>query len=556
VALLITPALSLALAAKKSQATGKSPFVAAAERLYQGLLGAIVQAPMTALITAAVFMLVGLALVLTLSVDLMPSFKRTHFRINWDGAPGTSGVEMNRIATQAVRELNAIPGVRNVATHVGRAETGDAVVGINSGEIWVNLDPTADYEATEAAVQEVVDGYTGLSRQVETYQPDRISQAISGPDKELVVRIYGHDLPLLREKAEEVRELVAATNGIIEAEVDLVVEEPQVEIEPLLEATESYGLKPGDVRRQATTLLSGLQVGSLFEEQKVFEVVVWGVPEVRSTLSNISDLLIETPNHEQVPLSEVADIRIAPVPVSIKRDTVSRYIDIGANVSGRSLNAVVADLKSQVGSVEVPFEFHIEVLNDSIERQAAQQRMLAVAVAAVIGIFLLMQAAVGSWRLAAVLFVTLPMALTGGVMAAFIGGGVLTLGSLFGFFAIFGLAIRNNLVMVKRFHYLTDYEDEEFGLELVLRGARERLGPILATTLAAALALLPFIVAGPIAGNEILHSVAMVVLGGLLTSTLLNLFVVPALYLRYGPGYEPSLEEETQLSDEPRLGLA
>jgi Cu/Ag efflux pump CusA len=327
-----------------------------------------------------------------------------------------------------------------------------------------------------------------------------------------------------------------------------------VEIEVDLAAAESHGIKPGDVRRQATTLLSGLQVGNLFEDQKVFDVVVWGVPEIRNSLTHIHDLLIETPTG-QVPLGEVADVRIAPSPIIIRRDAVSRFIDVSASVRGRALGAVAADIKSQLQTIEFPLEYHAEVLGESVERQAAQQRMLGVVVAAVIGIFLLLQAAFGSWRLAFATLLTLPMALAGGALAAFAGGGVLSLGSLCGFLTVLGIAVRNNIVMTNHFHHLELREGEMFGPQLVLRGARERLAPLLMTALTTAAALLPVVLFGDIAGHEIVRSTAIVTLGGLVTATLLNLFVTPAVYLRFGSSPEVD-KASLPFSDQPGLSMS
>jgi Cu/Ag efflux pump CusA len=468
---------------------------------------------------------------------VVPSFKQTELLIQWEAAPGTSRPEMNRIATQASQELRSIPGVSSVGSHVGRAETGDQIVGINSGELWVSLNPAADYDTTVAAIQTVIAGYPGLLPRVQSYQPARTSEALTQPEHDLVVRVYGPELALLRDKAQEVRQAIAEISGIAEARADVQPEEPQVEIEVDLAAAETHGIKPGDVRRQATTLLSGLQVGSLFEEQKVFDVVVWGVPAIRDSLTDIRKLMIETPTG-YVPLEELAEVRIVPTPISIKRDAVSRFVDVFVSVSGRSLGAVTADIQSRLQAVEFPYEFHAEVLGASLEQVAAQQRILGVVVAAVIGIFLLLQAAYGSWRLAFVTLLTLPTALAGGLLAALIGGGTLSLGSLFGLLTVLGIAVRNGIVMTNHFQQLEQQDHEIFGPALIQRGARERLGPILMTALATGLALLPLVFAGKIAGNELLQPMAVVIVGGLVTSTLLTLFILPALYLRFGSSPE------------------
>jgi CzcA family heavy metal efflux pump len=540
VALIVTPALSLMLLSKAPLERRASPtLVGWLQRGYDRVLAPIIRTPRLVYAAVGVIVVIGLAVVPFLGQTLLPSFKQTDLLIQWEAAPGTSRSEMNRIAAQASRELRAVPGVRDIGTHVGRAVTGDQVVGINSGELWVSLDPAADYDATVATLQQVMDGYPGLFRVVQAYQPERIGEALTRPDQDIVVRVYGHDLEALRAKAQEVQQAMSGVAGIVDARADLQAEEPQVEIEVNLAAAERYGIKPGDVRRAASTLLSGLQVGNLFEEQKVFDVVVWGTPAVRNSLTNIQDLLIDTPSGGHVRLGDVAAVRIVPALTMIKRDTVSRFIDVGAKVSGRDLSAVTADLTQRIKQVAFPLEFHAEVLGASAERQAAEQRILAVVLVALLGIFLLLQAALGSWRLATAAFLTLPMALAGGVLAALAGGGILSLGSLFGFLAVLGIAVRNGIVLIGHFRRLEQQEGESFGPELVLRGARERLAPILMTAFATALALVPIVIFGDIAGLEMVYPMAVVILGGLVTSLLLNLFIVPALYLRFGASPAP-----------------
>jgi Cu/Ag efflux pump CusA len=255
-----------------------------------------------------------------------------------------------------------------------------------------------------------------------------------------------------------------------------------------------------------------------------------------------------------VRLGEVAEVRIAPTPIIINRDAVSRYVDVNVSVSGRNLGSITADIQARLQSVEFPLEFHAEVLGASAEQQAARQRTLGIVVAAVIGIFLLLQAAYGSWRLASIAILTLPMALAGGVFAALIGGGVLALGSLFGFLTVLGIAVRNGILMTTHLQHLEQHEGEPFGPELVLRGARERLAPILMTALTTGVALLPFVLFGDMAGTEIVRPMAIVILGGLVTATLLDLFILPALYLRFG--YSPVPATSSPQVPEPSLELA
>lgn len=457
---------------------------------------------------------------------------------------------MNRTMLQASQELRSIPGVNNVGAHTGRAVQADQVVGINSGEIWVSVDPKADYDATVAAVEQVIGGYPGLSREVGTYLEEKMGQTLAGTDEDLVVRIYGANLEVVRRKAEEIRRGLSEIDGIVNPQMEFQIQEPQIEIEVDLKAAERYGITPGDVRRTETTLVSGLEVGNLFEEQKVFDVVVWGEADKRDSLTDIRELLIDTPAGGHVRLEEVADVRIAPALTVIRREAVQRVISVNAGVEGRSLSSVNQEVKRYLQGVDFPLEHHAELIGESPERQAEKWRILIVSIAVVIGILFLMQAAFGRWRLAVLAFLILPAALVGGVMAIYASGGVIFLGSLAGLFLVLGIASRNIIMQIRHYQHLQWAEGEDFGSELIRRGAGERFGPILATAVATGLALLPWVIVGNIPGNEIIHPMAITVLGGLVTSTLISLLVLPTLYLHFGSNSEPEtmgLELGTEL---------
>jgi Cu/Ag efflux pump CusA len=486
--------------------------------------------------------LVSLAMVPFLGQSLLPKFKETDFLLHWVSNPGTSLPEMMRITEQNSRDVRAVPGVRNFGGQIGRAVQGDEVVSINSGQNWVSVDPKANYDGTVAALQRTADGYPGLSRDVLTYLQERIRQVLTGTASSdpILVRVFGTDMDVLRQKADEVRQTVAGVDGVGDARLLLQVEEPTVEVKVDLAAIQPYGLKPGDVRRAMATLISGIEVGNLFEQEKVFDVVVTGSADSRHSLTSIRDLLIEAPTGGHVRVGDIAQVRVVPSPNIIKREGASRYIDIGVATNGRDLGAVARDVQSRLNAVQFPREFHAEVLGEYTERQAAQNRMLVVALAAVLGIFLLLQASFGSWKLASVAFLALPTALVGGVLAAFIGGGSISLGSLVGFLTVLGIAARNGIMLILHYQHLERQEGEAFGPGLVMRGARERLAPIVMTALATGLALVPLVVAGNIPGHEIEHPMAIVILGGLVTSTVLNLFLLPALYLRFGGAAQPA----------------
>ena len=363
-----------------------------------------------------------------------------------------------------------------------------------------------------------------------------------------MARVYGQDPETLSREAEGVRRVVSGVDGVVDARVELPPEKPVLEIETDLARAQSQGIKPGEVRRAEAALLQGIEVGSIFREQKVFEVVVRGVPATCQSVENVRELLIDKPGGGHVKLGEVANVRIREAPAVIERNAVSRYVDVTAEVGGRDLDAVAEEIGARLADVRFPLEYHAEVVTESTGREVNVARMAGFAIASAIAIFLLFQAAFGSWRLAAVAFLTLPAALAGGVLAALIGGATLSLGALLGLLVLLALAARNAVVLFLGLHQRRIEESTDLGAELVRRGAGDRLAPTLVVALATAAAFLPFAIMGDVAGLEIIHPIAIVVLGGLLTTTLLGLFVLPALYLRFGAGARPEVETWTDPS--------
>jgi CzcA family heavy metal efflux pump len=552
VALTVTPALSLLSLSSGRRERSQPPLARWLPGGYAGLLSRLLRRPQPVYFAAGLAVLAGIAAAPHLKQSLLPQFKETQVLIRWDSAPGTSLTEMNRITRLASRDLRSLPGVRSVGAHVGRAVTADQVVGVNSGEIWVGIDPNADYDATLASVKEVAAGYPGLSGRVETYSNERVRDVLSGPPDDLTVRIYGENLGVLERKATEVRHALAGVAGVTRERVAVPAREPSIEIKVDLAAAERYAIKPGDVRRAAATLLSGIGVGSLFEEQKVFDVVVWGTPGTRSSLSAIRKVVLDTPAGGHVRLGDVAQVRIVPTPTVIRREAVSRYVDVIAGVHGRDRDAVVRNVETALARLDFPLEVHPEVLAASGQPAG---RLIAIGIAVAIGILLLLQAVFGSWRLALLCIGMLPLALVGGLLAALADGGRLSFGSYIGLFAVFGIATRSAVLLIDRYRQLERREGEAFGAQLVVRGALERSVPIVTTAVATALALLPLALRGPIAGLELVQPMAIVILGGLVTSTLLGLFVLPTLYFRLGPSLlsEPSTSLAVALQSRIRV---
>jgi CzcA family heavy metal efflux pump len=536
VALTVTPALCLLMLSRGRIRSGDSPVLRVLKRGYGAVLTRVIRRPSPAIITAGVFLLAGVLIYPTLGNQLLPNFKERDFLMHWLTEPSTGADEEKRISVRACRDLREIPGVRNCGSHIGQALLSDEVYGVYFGENWISVDKDVDYDKTLAAVHRTTEGYPGLYRDVQTYLRERIKEVLTGTSESIVVRTFGPELPVLRKKADEITEKIADIPGVIDASPDFAEDLPHIKVEVNLDEARRHGLKPGDIRRQSSALLASEEVSDLFHEGKAYDVHVWSIPSARDSLTDVLNLPIGTPGGDQIKLQQVADVSMAPTPNHIQRTQQSRRIDVGANVDGRDLASVVADVENRLESVSFPAGYHAEVLGESTELNAAQDRLQLFGIAAAIAIFLLLQAAFGSLRLAALTFILLPMALVGGVLAVWLGDGVLSLGSLVGFLTVFGIAARNGILMISHFQHLERHEGVPFGPALVLQGAKERLAPIMMTASATGLALVPLAVAGSIPGHEIEHPMAVVILGGLVTATLLNLFVLPSLYLRFAKG--------------------
>jgi Cu/Ag efflux pump CusA len=532
VALTVTPALALLLLARAPLKEQQPPLVRVLQRAYTALLARVLRRPSIVMVATAATLVAGVAVVPNLGESLFPTFKERDFLALWVTRPGTGHKEIVRITERASRDFRAIPGVRGFGAHIGRAVQGEEINGINFAEDWLSLDPHADYNKTLDQIRATVDAYPGLFREQTTYLNERIDEVLAGSSEAITVRIFGPNLDTLREEAAQVHRALKGIKGIVDLRTELQVDVPYIRVVPNLRKSALYGLKPGDIRRQAAVLVAGEEVSDLHVNSKVYDIIAWSVPKARQDVQAIQDLPLDTPDGGHVLLSDVAKVYVTSTPNQISREDNSRRIDVGMNVKGRDLGSVVDDVRSRLAKVKMPHEYHAELVGEFAEREAAQGRLLSFGLAAAIGIFLLLQTCVGSWRVATFSFLTLPLALVGGLLAAFAAGGVISLGSMVGFLTVFGIAARNGILLINHYQHLEQEEGEPFGPELVLRGSRERLAPILMTALATGLALVPLVISGEIPGAEIEYPMALVILGGLATSTLLNLFLVPTLYLR------------------------
>ena len=531
VALIVTPALAVLLLRDGQQELRAGPVDRWVRSGVDRLAGPVIGRPGWVGLTAGVLAMAGI-LVATLAASgpVLPTLRDRNVLVRVQGAPGTSLTEMNRITSVVAAEMRSAPGIESAGAHVGRAITSDEIVDVNAGEIWLTVAPGADYDATLGGVRDIAAGYPGLHTSVGTYAEDRVAAARKKVGDELVVRIYGQDFATLRDTADDVASMLSTLTGVLSPRVEPQVTEPTLEIEVNLAAAQRRGLRPGDVRREATTLISGLAVGSLYQEQKVFDVVVWGGPGIRQSLSDLEALRIDTPSGEQVRLGEVAKVRIAPDPVAIDHNSVSRSLDVTAVVNGRSPADVSQEVTSRLRGISFPYEYRAEVLGDAVQQQADYRRVAAIAAIVVLLSFLILQAATGSWGLAAALLVTLPVAVTGGVLIAPLVGGVRSIGVLVALFALLALAIRQALVYVRRAREL----GEEPGAspdQAVRQAVREVAPSVIGVALVMAALLVAPAVMGTTAGLEAFHPFAVSMLAGLVTATAVSLIAVPAFYL-------------------------
>ncbi|HYR90374.1 MAG TPA: efflux RND transporter permease subunit [Terriglobia bacterium] len=530
VALTVTPALSLMLLPSSPLDRRESPLVRGLKSRYRGMVGRVLDYPRLVGVLTAVILIITAAVVPFLGEAFLPSFREYDFLMHFVEKPGTSLEAMRRITVRASRELRAIPGVRNFGSHIGRAEVADEVVGPNFTELWISMDPSVPYESTVARIQSVVDGYPGLTRDLLTYLKERIKEVLSGGSGAIVVRIFGPGVEGLQAQAPIVAEAMRGIAGVTNLQIEQQVLVPQVEMRVRQDAAARFGLNSGEIRRVVNTYLRGTKVGEIYEEQKIFDVAIWSDPEARADIDALNRLRIDTPAGANIPLKDVIDLRVVPAPNVIQHENASRRIDVSCNVKDRDLGSVAREIEAKVRALSFPQGYHPEFLGEYAAREAASRRLFTLAGVAIIGILLILYSDFQSARLTAIVFLSLPFALVGAVAMAFLTGGVLSLGSLVGFVTVIGIAARNGIMLVSHYRHLEHEEGETRGKHLLIRGSEERLAPILMTGLATALALLPIALGGDRPGHEIEHPMAVVILGGLLTSTLLNLFVMPVLY--------------------------
>jgi CzcA family heavy metal efflux pump len=555
VALTVTPALALILLPGDRSISRESPLARAVRWVYRRILPVGLNHPSLPLGGLVLLGVAAVVLYPRLKTEYLPRFQEMDFLMHWVAKPGT-GIDVLREDIKTVsREMRKESPVKEFGSHIARAAAhGEEVVGPNFAELWVSLrEDYGSYTEARRQIEAVMARHPGFEWDLLTYLQERIKEVLSGTGAAVVLRIYGPDLGVLRDKAQAVRRAIEGTDGkgrvpgVVDLRVEAQVLVPQLRLEFDPERLAAYGLTPAGVADTVTTLVNGTKVGEVHQEQVSFDLVVWAHPDVRSQEGDLHDLEIDLPPGANgvsgtIKLREVARIERVNAPNTIRHDKASRCIDVSCNLAGADLDGVVKAIRERIAGVAEE-GYRIEVLGEYQARQENQRQLTGVSILALLGIALLLYIDFRSFRLALLVLATLPFALIGGVAAAWLAGGVLSLGSLVGFITVVGIAGRNGIMMVSHYQHLREKEGVPFGRELILRGAEERIAPILMTALAAGLGLAPLAISGSKPGYEVEYPMAVVILGGLFASTLLNLLVLPVLYHQFAQHAHPPRDE-------------
>jgi Cu/Ag efflux pump CusA len=482
-------------------------------------------------------LLVGAALAMTrLGTAFLPEFHEGSLTVQANTLPGTSLPKSDEIGKRVEQILLAQPEVVATARRTGRAEYDEHVQGVEAAEIDVGLRETG--RARAELLADLRRGFSTLpGTNVTIGQPisHRIDHMLSGTRANIAVKIFGDDLPTLRRLGEHVREVVVGVRGAVDVSLEQQMDVPVVRFVLNRPAIARYGLRANEVAEAVETAFAGAIVGRIFDRATAFDLVVKFDPTSQADFARLADLPIDTPNGGAVPIKLLADVRREEGPNMVLRENVQRRIVISANVAGRDLGSVVDAMRSAVAQgVPMPPGYRVEYGGQFERSQSASRRLLLLGIGVLAGLFMLLVMAFGRSRDAWLVMLNLPLALIGGVAGVFLAGGVLSVASMIGFITLFGIATRNGIMLVTHIRHLMEVEGVLDLREAVERGARERLIPILMTAMAAGLALIPLAVGGGRSGSEIQTPMAIVILCGLMTSTLLNMVVVPTMYLRYG----------------------
>jgi CzcA family heavy metal efflux pump len=545
VALTVTPALcALMFPHKPTPSDGDAkiaedpPVTRWMRRYYEKYLRKIVARPKTTMAAAAVFTLVGCAALPFFGTEFLPELKEGHFTLHMAAVPGTSVEEAQRMGALVTKALLELPLVRVISQRIGRAEKADDTWGTHYSEFEVDLKrglSGAESDEAQAQMREVLSGFPGVNFALKPFLTERVEESLSGYTASVIVNLYGNDLDLLDRTAAEVAREMGDVPGAIEVQLQSPPGLPQLTIRPRKADLERWGMDAVDVLNILRGAYQGDVVGQSYEGNRVFNVIAILDKESRKNVAQVPNLPLRTPEGNFVLLHQIADVYQTAGRYQVLHLGGQRVQTVTANVIGRDVGSFVAEARERLAeTVQLPKGVHLEFAGSAQAQADARRNLLINSLVAGLGILLLLLVVTGNWRNVLLVLANMPFALVGGVLAIFATGGVLTLGAMVGFVTLFGITLRNSIMMVSHFEHLVDNERVPWGPEAAIKGAGDRLAPVLMTSIVTTLGLLPLAIGMNEPGREIEGPMALVIVGGLITSMALNLLVLPTLALRFG----------------------
>lgn len=546
VALTVTPALCFPLLGNRELPPQEPPVVHWSKAGYRKLLLEVEQSPRLVIVAVTVVIILGVAILPFLEGSFLPTLQEGNLTVHMTAVPGTSIGTSLRLGDQVTQALLKIPGVRSVAQRVGRAELGDDTSGTHSSEFEVSFKALNGSQANAARdkIRAALSQFAGATFSANSFLTERINETLSGFTGGIVVNVFGNNLDQLDHEAQEIAHSLSRIKGATGVQLQSPPGMPQVVVRLRKDELARWGFDAVHVVDVVRTAFGGDIVGQVYEGNRVFGVSVILAPSARDSVEEIGALPLRGPDGNYVPLRQLADIYETSGRYIILHEGARRVQTVTCNVEGRDPTSFVAEAKSRISKLSFPPGTYVEFAGTAAAQAQSRRDLLAYSLLAGLGIVLLLSVIMGNHRNLLLVLANLPFALVGGILAVVISGGTLSLGSLVGFVTLFGITLRNSIMMISHYEHLVDKEGMNWGLETALRGASERLAPILMTALVTGLGLLPLAIGSGDPGREIEGPMAIVILGGLLTSTALNLLVLPTLALRYG-SFEKAPQSES-----------
>ncbi len=545
-ALVLTPGLGLlVLSRRRLDGPARGP-IAAAGRAYRRVLAATLRIPRAALLAVPMIGLIGVVALPLVSEPAAPSFADRNLVVSFNGPLGASLPEVTRVASRTLSALRSIPGVSSVGATIGRAVGGDQIVDPNAAQLYVAVAPSADLSQVRSEVRATAASVPGFSAAVSNAQSAGLSGVLAPAKQSVTVRVYGEDQGTLGQLARQFAGQMRSVHNLGTPLIQSQAVEPNIEVRVNDAAAVRAGVLPGDARRQASTLVQGLTVGNFFQDQAVFDVVVFGEAAIHRTVSDIARLPIDTSGGGHVRLGQIATVGIQANPFDLQHEALSRYVDVTAPLLSGDLGDARAAVGRLLPNVAMPLAFHAEVVGDTPEDATSHAAFVSYLLAAAIGVLLLLQAALGGWRLAAMVFLALPVTIAGGLLLAVITGHFNSLATDAGLLGALAFSVRQGLPLLASIRRAQLRGGGTLDSSAVLDASAERFASAFGAACVLAVALIPFIVLGNAPGNELGHVAATVMLGALLTSIPVNLLILPALCAAFPGAPAPSIDEALQ----------